>query len=173
MRRGLLAIVALALIVAADRPRSDSGKDSREEELKARAAEFQEVVIRYYAKLQAELDAEQGAQDKEITPRLAVAFGKDSPVAKMPIKIWMEGRGLLLAGREFLIEEDGRIQFTSLRLAVFPRNVPNPKTVDITTLSSPRGYLTFTKPIKTISDLGKHKLVTVEMAGGLQVRIPE
>ncbi len=95
--------------------------------------------------------------------RLRLAFGDNSPEVKQrKFKLEVEPRGIVVAAEEVTIESDGRVKFVPFSVAVFSKEKPGEKGEnsfpDITTVQSDIAYLTFDKPLRSITDWGSRKI---------------
>ena len=95
--------------------------------------------------------------------RLRLAFGDNSQEVKQrKFKLEVEPRGLVVAAEEVTIESDGRVKFVPFSVAVFSKEKPGEKGEnsfpDITTVQADVAYLTFDKPLRSITDWGSRKI---------------
>ncbi len=105
-----------------------------------------------------------------IVQKLQLAFGPDCPETKRPIKLEVPSRGLVLAAQDFIIQrEDGRVKLSPLSIIIYGKAVGEDRTVEINTVRCDVGYLTFERPITTVTDMGKHRIVAGEIAGNIEI----
>jgi lipopolysaccharide export system protein LptA len=97
--------------------------------------------------------------------KLEKAFGRECRELRWAIKIDVPGRGLVLAASEFQILEDGRVKLTPLSLGLFGKSVGPDGTPEINTIRSDTAYLKFERPIQSVADMGKHRIVQGELRG--------
>jgi lipopolysaccharide export system protein LptA len=100
--------------------------------------------------------------------RLRLAFGDNSQEVKQrKFKLEVEPRGLVVAAEEVTIESDGRVKFVPFSVAVFSKEKPGEKGEnsfpDITTVQADVAYLTFDKPLRSITDWGSRKITGGEL----------
>src|SRR5262249_29314309 len=103
--------------------------------------------------------------------KLEQAFGKDCEEAKpkRPIKIEVPARGMVLSAGDFKIEDDGRVRLWPLSVALFGKARGEDGTPEINTIRGDVAYITFERPIQTLSDMGKHRITAGQIAGSIRV----
>jgi lipopolysaccharide export system protein LptA len=98
--------------------------------------------------------------------KLEMSFGPDCPELKRPIKIDLPPpRGIVLAAKDFQILDDGRVKLQPISVALFGKNKGEDGTPEINTLRGEVSYFTFEHPIKTVSDMGKYKIIAAQVTG--------
>jgi hypothetical protein len=113
-----------------------------------------------------DLDRKPSAVDR----KLAQAFGADcDEVRERTIKLDHRASGLVLAADQFTIEGEGRIQFRPFSMAIFNKDQGATDRPAITVLRSKYGFVKLDGPITSIFDLGKRKILAVEVLGGFRV----
>lgn len=122
-----------------------------------------------------------GEEDKEFPPiarrlpllvqKLKVAFGPQCKEAKRPFKIEVKSKSLVLAFDEFqIVESTGEVKVTPLSVAVFKKDKGPDGVEEINTIQGKIAYLRFEKPIRTLSDMGRHKIVAGRISGNVRIR---
>jgi len=104
-----------------------------------------------------------------IKQQLQVAFGVDCPEVKRPIQLGVPSRGLILVAEHFAIEPDGRVKMSPLSMVIIGKAVGDDKTLEMNTLRSDIAYLTFERPIASIADVGKYRIVAGEITGNIEI----
>jgi lipopolysaccharide export system protein LptA len=100
---------------------------------------------------------------------LAKAFGARDDIQKMPIKLEVNSKNLVLASQEFEILPDGRARLTPFYLAIFGKDTPEGKFPEINTIKGDVAFLTFDQPVKSITDMSSRKIVAGELTGNIVV----
>jgi lipopolysaccharide export system protein LptA len=101
--------------------------------------------------------------------KLVLAFGDREDLQKMPIKLDVNSKNLVLASEEFKILEDGRVRLTPFYLAVFGKNTDN-KFPEINTIKGDVAFLTFDQPVKSITEISNRKIRDGELTGNIYVK---
>jgi lipopolysaccharide export system protein LptA len=101
--------------------------------------------------------------------KLALAFGEREDLQKMPIKLEVNSKNLVLAAQEFEILEDGRARLTPFYLAVFGKNTDN-RFPEINTIKGDVAFLTFDQPVKSITEISSRKINAGELTGNIYVK---
>ena len=101
--------------------------------------------------------------------KLEEAFGKGCEEAslKRPIKIEVPARGMILSAGDFKIMEmpDGRVRLWPLSVALFGKARGEDGTPEINTIRGDEAFLTFERPIQTVQDIGKYRIIAAEIIG--------
>lgn len=107
----------------------------------------------------------------DLVKKLEEAFGKDCPEAKRPIKIEVQARGLILAAREFeILPDDGRVRLCPLSVAIFAMaRGAEDAAPEVNTVRGDEAYLVFERPIKTVADMSKYRIVAGQLAGNIRI----
>src|SRR5262249_2573447 len=86
--------------------------------------------------------------------------------------------GMVLAAKDYLFvhgdtdkdpEHDGQVRLTKLSLALFSKNTGDGRFPEINTMRSNVAYLKFDQPIVNPADMGKHKIVRIELTGSVDI----
>ena len=105
--------------------------------------------------------------------KLRIAFGEGAPEVKSrKFKLEIEPRGLVLAAQEVTIEPDGKAKLVPFSVAVFSKDKGEKKAnsyPEITTVQADTAYLTFDKPLKSMTDMGSRKIMGGEMTGDIKI----
>jgi hypothetical protein len=96
---------------------------------------------------------------------LEKALGEKSDVAGLPIKLLSPS--MFVAGKNLVIEKDGRARLDSFRAILFGTEKNSPVTLVI----SDRAVVTFDKPIEKLADLGSRTIVGTQFTGNTEMRI--
>lgn len=97
------------------------------------------------------------------------AFGADSDEAKMPIRLHLRTRNLVLLANQLGIEGDGRLKLGRFRMVrVDEDDTP------LTTMRSELGYLTLEGgPVTSLTDLAHRRIVAIESSGGVRITLDQ
>lgn len=101
--------------------------------------------------------------------KLDMAFGDDD-TRKMPIKLEVNSKNLVLASENFDVLPDGRVRLTPFLLAIFGKNTPQGKFPEINTIKGDVAYLTFDQPVNNIAEIGKRKITAGELTGKIYIK---
>ncbi len=93
----------------------------------------------------------------------------DLEVANAAVKMEIGSQGLLLAASAVSIEADGRVKLTDCALARFGKAADPTNPRRATTLRSEYVLLEVDQPIRTMTELGSRRILSAELAGGVQV----
>jgi hypothetical protein len=104
-----------------------------------------------------------------VDKKLEQSFGHGCPELKCPIKIEVPMRGFVLASKEVTFMKDGRVSLIPMSLAVYGKTRGEDGTPEINTIRGDVAYLTFDQPIRTMADMGKHKIVASEVSGNIRI----
>jgi len=107
----------------------------------------------------------------ETDKKLRLAFGDDCPELRSYFKLDVGSRGLVLTADDFHLEPDGRVKLTRCSIALFATGGGGADAPPITTIRSDSAFLKLDRPINWLHELGKRKIVSVEVAGGLHVTV--
>ncbi len=106
-----------------------------------------------------------------LVKRLKIAFGEDCEEARRPFKIEVKSRNLVLAFDEFqIVERTGELKLTPLSVAVFSKKKGADGLNEINTIKGDVAHLRFERPIKTLADMGRYKIVAGHIAGKVKLR---
>ena len=108
------------------------------------------------------------AEQVTLRDKLRAAFGEDCEELKAPLKVECYSLGLVIAAKEGVIE-DGRFKFTSCSVALLGKSQGEIRPSAVTTIRSDCVYVRFDRPLKDLSDLGKRRIVSFELAGGFRL----
>ena len=97
--------------------------------------------------------------------KLQVAFGFREDIQKMPIKLEMNSKNLVLASDTFDVLKDGRVRLTPFLVAIFGKDPGPGKFPEINTIKGDVAFLTFDQPVNNIAELGKRKITAGELVG--------
>jgi lipopolysaccharide export system protein LptA len=95
----------------------------------------------------------------ETQRKLELAFRPDDPTLQLGIKLEIRNRGMVLATDDLKFTEDGQVQLTPLRLALFGKAVGPDGTPEINTVRSDSAVLRFDAPVRNFQDLSSRKIV--------------
>ncbi len=105
--------------------------------------------------------------------KLRQAFGEGSPEVKSrKFKLEVEPKGIVLAAQEVTIEPDGRAKLVPFSVAVFSKekgDKPANTYPEITTIQAEKAYLTFDRPLRSITEMGNRKITGGEMTGNIKI----
>jgi hypothetical protein len=107
-----------------------------------------------------------------VVTKLRQAFGEFCKEAtnKYPIKLELRGRNMILATSDFNFEHDpeGRVRLSPVSVAMFSKAEPG-KFPEINTVRAEVAYLTFDKPIKSMTELSTRKITKGELRGKIEI----
>lgn len=107
----------------------------------------------------------------DIDERLREAFGADCQEVKRHIKIRVGAQGLLMASEDFKILKNGQLQLRPISVAVFGKKKKSKKKIqEINTLRAAVANLTFERPIRSFSDIGKSKIIAANIEHRIRIR---
>src|SRR5271166_6222698 len=100
------------------------------------------------------------SRTKPVEVKLQQAFGPDCEELKRPIKLELHSRNMVLAAGHFEIAEDksGRVLLMPVSLAMFGKNKGDGRFVEINTIRCDQAYLTFDRPVATVSEISGRKV---------------
>jgi hypothetical protein len=105
--------------------------------------------------------------------KLEEAFGKGCEEAsfKRPIKIEVPARGMILSAGDFQImpPEDGRVRLWPLSVALFGKARGEDGTPEINTIRGDEAFLTFERPIVTLQDIGRYRIIAAEIIRNIRI----
>lgn len=102
--------------------------------------------------------------------KLGKAFGNREDIQKMPIKLEVNSKNLVLASETFDVLKDGRVRLTPFLLAVFGKDPGPGKFPEINTVKGDVAFLTFDQPVNNIAEIGKRKIVAGELQGNIYIQ---
>lgn len=102
--------------------------------------------------------------------KLQLAFGFREDIQKMPIKLEMNSKNLVLASDTFDVLPDGRVRLTPFLVAIFGKDPGPGKFYEINTVKSDVAFLTFDQPVNNIAELGKRKITAGELVGNIYIQ---
>lgn len=106
----------------------------------------------------------------EAERKLRQAFGEECIELQRTIKLEVRAHGVVLAADHFNIEPDGRVKLAPFSIAIFGKPKGEASYPEINTVRSDVAYLTFEKPITSLADMGKYKIVGGELVRDLERR---
>ena len=99
--------------------------------------------------------------------KLRQAFGQDCPELKWPLKLELNSRNMVVAARDFTIEDDGRLNLDMISVALFKGEG---REAEINTVRANHAYLTFDKKLgNTEKDLGGRRIVAAELTDQIKI----
>ncbi|HEV8061433.1 MAG TPA: hypothetical protein VGP68_16255 [Gemmataceae bacterium] len=105
--------------------------------------------------------------------KLRLAFGEGSPEVKSrKFKLEIESKGLVLAAQEVTIEPDGKAKLVPFSVAVFSKDKgekPANTFPEITTIQADTAYLTFNRPLKSLTDMNDRKIIFGDLTGNIKI----
>jgi lipopolysaccharide export system protein LptA len=108
-------------------------------------------------------------QENDIDRKLQMAYGEECEEKRRPIKLEVNSKGVVLAADDFVIIKDGpragQIRLTPISLAIFSKKTPAGKYPEITTIRGEVAYLTFDRPVSSLTDMDKRRVVGCELIG--------
>jgi lipopolysaccharide export system protein LptA len=111
-----------------------------------------------------------------IEAKLVQAFGPDCAELKMPIRLELHSRNMVLAAGTFTVSE-GKVCLVPLSVAVFGKDKHDGRGQEINSIRSKVANLTFDRPINNVSEISGRKLTLAELNGDIEIvnnrRTPE
>ncbi len=102
--------------------------------------------------------------------KFELAFGLGCPelTTQYPIRLFMEGKGILVAAQDFKIQKDtdprpGWVLMTPLSLAMIGKKRGPDGVPEINTMYCDFAFLKFDKPIKAVADMSGSKIIQAEL----------
>jgi hypothetical protein len=106
-----------------------------------------------------------------VNAKLRMAFGEGWEASlNSPMRLEVKSKNLVLATRDFFIEDDGRVRLTPFNAAIFGKDKGDGKFPEINTVQSTVAYLRFDRPITNLYDMARHKVVAGELQGDIRIR---
>ena len=105
-------------------------------------------------------------EDSKTDEKMKTAFGPNSEEAKLPFILNIDSRKMLLAAKQFDIEDDGRVKLSPFSAALFPKKGGDPGAYpEVNTIQCEVAYLTLDQPAKNFMDLTSRRIIGVELRG--------
>jgi hypothetical protein len=108
-----------------------------------------------------------------VEERLVMAFGEACTELSRPIQLEIHSRGVVLATGAFSIERDGerdgQVKLEPLSLAIFSKKTAPNQFPEITTVKARKAYIRFDRPINSVPDMAKAKIVGAELIDDTEV----
>ena len=99
-----------------------------------------------------------------------MAFGKDfEEVREANVKVDLPSLHLVLATKQTLFENDGQVTFAPCWYARFDNVQGAPDETAITTLRCEKARFRFDGPVRNLSDLNNHKVISIEPSGNVRI----
>jgi hypothetical protein len=103
--------------------------------------------------------------------RTGQSFGNESEELKRKSRVWLPTKGVVLAIDEFKIQDDGRILLRPFSAALYPKSKGDQRFPEIHTVQCEYAYLTLDRKVMSLTDLGRGKVVAVELGGARGVKL--
>ncbi len=103
--------------------------------------------------------------------KIRQAFGNDCDELKRESKIYLPSKGAVLAFDDYEIMGDGRVMLRPFSIALFPKTKDTSRFPEINTVQCEFAYLALDRPITSPAELGRCKVVGVELGGRKGVKI--
>jgi hypothetical protein len=100
--------------------------------------------------------------------KMIQAFGRECPELKLPIRLELNSKSMVMAASSFELV-NGRLHLEKLSIALFGKNKNDGRGIEINTLKSNSAYLTFDRPITTLSEINGRKITEAEMIGDIMI----
>ena len=101
----------------------------------------------------------------KLEDKLRQAFGQDCPELKWPLKLELNSKNMVVAARDFTIEDDGRLKLDRVSVALFKAH-DDGKFPEINTVRAKQAYLTFDKKLgQNDKDFGGRRIIAAELLG--------
>jgi lipopolysaccharide export system protein LptA len=112
--------------------------------------------------------------EPEYMQRLREAFGNECEELdkeKRKSQTWLPSKSMVLAIGKMVILKNGRVLLTPFSAGIFGKPKPNQRFPEINTVQCDEAYLTLDRAITSLGDIGKSKLVAVELTGASGIKI--
>lgn len=105
--------------------------------------------------------------------KLEMAFRPGCAELKWPVLLELNSRSMVMAAGDFKVEKDGRVLLEPMSVAMFGKKKNDGKAVEINTLRCKRAYITFDRPVSSLSpsELNGRKVTAAELFGEGQTPI--
>jgi lipopolysaccharide export system protein LptA len=100
--------------------------------------------------------------------KLRLAFGSQCEEVKRNFKLEVTKKRMVLAAGTFKTEE-GRVKFTPFSIAIFAEDKGDGKFLEINTIKSDVAFLTFDRPVNSLMEINRAKLIGTELRGHIEV----
>ncbi|GIW78579.1 MAG: hypothetical protein KatS3mg105_0386 [Gemmatales bacterium] len=106
----------------------------------------------------------------DVDRKLQMAFGRGwEDLLDCSIKIEVASKNLVLAASDYEILPDGRVKLWPFNVAIFGKQ-KNPKAFpEINTVQSQVAYLTFDRPVSSVTDMGNRKIIAGELDKDIRI----
>ena len=106
----------------------------------------------------------------KLEDKLRQAFGQDCPELQWPLKLELNSKNMVVAARNFTIQEDGRLHLDHISVALFGKETGDGRPVEINTVRAKQAYLTFDKKLgQTDKDFGGRRIVAAELIDDIEI----
>jgi hypothetical protein len=109
----------------------------------------------------------------QVDERLEMAFGGACKELLRPIRLEVHSHGIVLSTDSYVIERDGphigQVRFQPLSLAIFNKKTPPGQFPEINTIRCKTAYISFDRPIGTLLDMSKAKIVGAELHDKIEI----
>ncbi|HEY7423322.1 MAG TPA: hypothetical protein VH682_03690 [Gemmataceae bacterium] len=107
--------------------------------------------------------------------KLEMAFRPGCPELKWPVLLELDSKSMVMAAMDYELQKDGRLMLKSMSLALFGKKKNDGKENEINTLRCKRAYLTFDRPVTSLSpsEFSGRKVIeaTLHGEGGTPITI--
>jgi hypothetical protein len=103
--------------------------------------------------------------------KLEQAFGIGCKELKWPVLLELRSKSMVMAAGRFEVENDGRVMLEPMSIALFGKKKNDGREVEINTLRCNQAYLTFDRPITSLSpsELSGRKIEKAELFGHIDI----
>jgi lipopolysaccharide export system protein LptA len=110
-----------------------------------------------------------GPIEDEGIRRVLQAFGNECPELKRK-RVYLPSRGAVICVNQFE-KVDGRIKLSPFSIGIFAKPREGERFPEINTIQSDIAYLTLDREIKSLAELGRSKVIAVELCGPSGIKI--
>ena len=104
----------------------------------------------------------------KLEDKLRQAFGPGCPELHWALQLEMNTRNMVVAAKDFTIDDDGRLDLDHVSVGVFKKD--QSKGTEINTVRAKRAYLTFDKKLgKSEKDFGARRIVAAELIDKIEI----
>ena len=105
----------------------------------------------------------------KLEDKLRQAFGQDCPELKYTLKLELNSKNMVVAARDFTIQDDGRLELEKISVALF-KDDRDGRGVEINTIRANKAFLTFDKKLgQNDKDFGGRHIIAAELIGDSNV----
>ena len=106
----------------------------------------------------------------KLEDKLRQAFGPECPELKWALKLEMNSKNMVVAAKDFKIDDAGRLNLDHMSVAMFGKDAGDGRGVEINTLRAKKAYLEFDKKLgKSEKEFGARRIVAAELIEEIEI----